>query len=235
LVEIEANKATTIQVLGEGKAYHITSVHVSALLGLREAVKASYAPEELAKSLLFAQTASILVELSWAQLALLSANYPAAFRCLRSALELACRARLVDLAYPSEALGRKLVKAALLEKRRKLPKGWKLVKKAFEALQGFELERDERLRLRRAWKAMNRYVHPSSTAGEGQEGWRPYSFSEHLALAALGASDVVSDAILLLILDAFPRAHERASAFLSAREWEDYLPMAYRYIRARTR
>jgi len=129
---------------------------------------------------------------------------------------------------------KKLVKAAVLEKKRKLPKGWALVKKALRALRGFELEREERLRLRRAWRTMNKHAHPSFAAGSGAQGapWQPWSFDENLAQAVLEVSDAVYDVILLLLLDAFPKARGRVAALLLARGWGEHLPMTYRYLRS---
>ena len=233
LARLEAAQEEAVRSLGEERAYHIINVHAAALLEVKKAVEAAYGPEERAASLLYAQLPSLLAELAWAQLALLSAHYPSAFRCLRSALELACRARLADLAYPTEVAERKLAKAALLEKKRKKwPRGWRLVKKALESLGGFELEREELLRLRRAWKAASKHAHASLTAW-GEEGglWRPWTFDEQIAASILQASDAVSDAALLLLLDAFPRIREQVAAFLSAREWESHLPTTYRYLR----
>jgi len=233
LARLEAAQEEAVRSLGEERAYHIIDVHAAALLEVRKAIEAAYGPEERAASLLYAQLPSLLAELAWAQLALLSAHYPSAFRCLRSALELACRARLADLAYPVEVAEKKLVKAALLEKKRKKwPRGWRLVKKALESLSAFELEREELLRLRRAWKAASKHAHASLTAwGEESGLWRPWTFDEQMAISILQASDVISDAILLLFLDAFPRAHEQVAAFFSARGWESPLPMTYRHLR----
>jgi len=233
LARLEAAQEEAVRSLGEERAYHIINVHAAALLEVRKAVETAHGPEERAASLLYAQLPSLLAELAWAQLALLSAHYPSAFRCLRSALELACRARLADLAYPVEVAEKKLVKAALLEKKRKKwPRGWRLVKKALESLSAFELEREELLRLRRAWKAASKHAHASLTAwGEESGLWRPWTFDEQMAISILQASDVISDAILLLFLDAFPRAHEQVAAFFSARGWESHLPMTYRHLR----
>jgi len=233
LAKLEVNRSKTIQTLGEEKAFHMLDVHECALSELRAAVEACYGPGELASSLLYAHIPSLLAELAWAQLAFLSANYPSAFRCLRFSLELACRSRLVDLAYPSGPVEKKLVKAAVLEKKRKLPKGWALVKKALGALRDFELEREERLRLRRAWRTMNKHAHPSFAVGSGAQGapWQPWSFDENLAQAVLTVSDAVYDAILLLLLDAFPKARGRVTALLQARGWGEHLPMTYRYLR----
>ena len=233
LAKLEASREEARQLLGDEKAFHILNVHVKALLEAREAIEAACGPEERANSLLYAQIPSLLAELSWAQLAFLSTHYPSACRCLRSALELSCRSRLADLAYPAEPAQRKLVKAALLErKRRRWPKGWRLVKKTLESLSAFELEREELLRLRKAWKTMNKYAHAYLTAwGEGSGPWRPWIPDEQMATSILQISDAVSDAILLLLLDAFPRIRERIAAFLSAREWKSYLPMTYRYLK----
>jgi len=233
LAHLEAAREEAVRSLGEERAYHIINVHAAALVEARKAIEAAYGPEERATSVLYAQLPSLLAELAWAQLALLSAHYPSAFRCLRSALELACRARLADLAYPAEAAERKLAKAALLErKRKKWPRGWRLVKKALGSLSAFELEREELLRLRRAWKTASKHAHASLTAW-GNESclWRPWAFDEQMATSILQASDAISDAILLLFLDAFPRAREQIAAFFSAREWESYLPMTYRCLR----
>ena len=108
------------------------------------------------------------------------------------------------------------------------------MKKALGSLSAFELEREELLRLRRAWKTASKHAHASLTAW-GNESclWRPWAFDEQMATSILQASDAISDAILLLFLDAFPRAREQIAAFFSAREWESYLPMTYRCLRMR--
>ena len=215
---------SAVEELGEEKAFHIIDVHVNALLSLKSIVENAYSPDKLSRSLLFSCLDSITTSFLWAQLALLTQSCQLAFRELRWALELSCRSRLLDLLYPHDEPDRKLLKGLLLERRRRdvLPSGWRLVKKALGALQGLELERDERLRVRRAWRELNRYVHAMPPSA---------SYAE-VADRLLGISDVVSDVVLTLALDAFPRAREGMAVSLSEEALGRYLPMSYRYLRS---
>ena len=220
---LEKKVKSALEELGEEKAFHMVDVHVNAILALKSAVENSYGPGELSRSLFFSCLDSITVSLLWAQLALLAQSCQLAFRELRWALELSCRSRLLDLLYPHDEPSRKLLKGLSLERKRRevLPPGWRLVKKALEALRDFELERDERLRVRKAWKELNRYVHampPSASYAEVVD-------------RLLRVSDVVSDVVITLALDAFPRAREKAAAFFSGKAWGRHLPMTYRYLR----
>lgn len=234
LGSLEARRARALEELGPEKAFHMLDVHGCVLLRLRECLVAEYEASELARRLLFSELTTSLSCLLWAQLALLVANYPAAFRELRYVMELACRARLVDQLYPMAPLEHKIAKALELERKRRgvVPTGWRLVKKALEGLQSFELNRDERLRVRRTWLMLNRYAHPSPAGPIHEASDLMWQLDEELALELLRASDVVFDVLFLLVLDAFPRIRARAADTLLPRGWDDHLWMTYRFLRS---
>ena len=212
------------EALGED-AFHIEEVLLPALRGLETCLKNSYGPEELSRSLLAHQLDSFANSLTWAQLSLVAGSCQLAFRELRWVMEQACRARLLDVLYPHEEPGRKIARGVVLERKRRrvMPIGWRLVKKALESLSGFRLEREERLRVRNVWRSLSRHVH-SLSPGAGQA---------ELVRELNSASDVVCDLVLVLALDAFPRARSCFASFLSGRPWGSYLPMTYRFSGAR--
>ena len=220
---LEGEVSSALEELGEGRAFHMVDVHVSAFLALKSALEGAYGPGELSRSLFFSCLDSVISSFLWAQLALLTRNCQLAFRELRWVMELSCRSWLLDLLYPHDEPSRKLLKGLSLEKKRRevLPPGWRLVKKALEALRDFELERDERLRIRKAWKELNRHVHavPASAHYTGLVG------------RLLEISDVASDVTITLALDAFPRARGGMASFLSGKAWRSYLPMTYRCLK----
>jgi len=221
---LEEKIKLALEELVEKEAFRIVDVHVNSLLSLKSVVGNVYGPDELSRSLLFSCLDSITTSFLWAQLALLTQSCQLAFRELRWALELSCRSRLLDILYPHDEPGRKLLKGLSLERRRRdvLPSGWRLVKKALGALQGFELERDERLRVRRAWRELNRYAHAMPPSA---------SYAE-VADRLLGISDVVSDVVITLALDAFPKAREGMAISFSKEALRSRLPMAHRYLRS---